>query len=129
MELYIDKYIDRVVANTCFQKLINRELSFSRHSDINEKISDILMTNVQEFKKVMQEGKSDGSFDENADFDLCIATVFGTKNYIINNPSVASRLFGKNVLDETFLENELKPRIKTYLKRLLKSYLVINNES
>lgn len=129
MELIIDKYIDRVVANSCFQKLINRELSFSRHADINEKISDILMTNVQEFKKVMTDGKSDGSFYEDADIDLCIATVFGTKNYIINNPGLTSRLLGKNVLDERFLEDELKPRIKIYLKRLLKSYLVINNES
>jgi AcrR family transcriptional regulator len=128
LELYIDEYVDRVVANTCFQKLITRELSLSRHGDINDKITDILMTNVLEFKKVMQEGVDNGSFFENADVELCIATIYGTKNYIINTPQVASRMLGKNVLDDIFLETELKPRIKIYMKRLLKSYLVIEND-
>lgn len=128
LDLYIDKYIDRVVANSCFQKLINREVSFSKHVDINEKITDILMTNVLEFKKVIQEGIKNGSFFAEADIELCIASVFGTKNYIINTPHVSSRMFGKNVLDATFLETELKPRLKTYMKRLLKSYLDIKND-
>ncbi|MVN20115.1 TetR/AcrR family transcriptional regulator [Mucilaginibacter arboris] len=123
LELYIDKYVDRVVANSCFQKLVNREVSLSRHAEINEKITDILMTNVLEFKKVMQEGVDNGSFFEGADIGLCIATIFGTKNYIINTPQVASRMLGKDVLDENFLESELKPRMKIYMKKLLKSYL------
>lgn len=125
IELFIDKYIDRIVANTGFQKLINREVSLNRHGDLNNKIADILMTNVYEFKKTMQEGIDNGSFFKNADIELCSATVFGTKNYIINSPNLSSRLLGKNVLDENFLETELKPRMKTYMKRLLKSYLVV----
>lgn len=126
--LYIDKYIDRVVANSCFHKLVNREISLSKHSEINDTITNILMTNILEFKKVIQEGINNGSFFEGADIELCVATIFGTKNFIINTPQVASRLLEKNVLDTTFMENEFNPRMKTYMKRLLKSYLVINND-
>jgi AcrR family transcriptional regulator len=128
LELCVDKYVDRVVANSCFQKLINREISLNRHADINEKITSILMGNILEFKKVMQEGVNNGSFSKDADIELCIATIFGTKNYIINTPHIASRMLGKNVLDENFLESELKPRMKIYMKRLLKSYLDTNND-
>jgi AcrR family transcriptional regulator len=124
----IDKYIDRVVANSCFHKLVNREVSLSKHPDITEKITGILMVNVLEFHKVIEEGVTNGSFIKDADIDLCIATIFGTKNFIINTPQVASRILGNDVLDGSYMEKEFNPRMKTYMKRLLKSYLVIEND-
>ncbi len=128
LERCIDKYIDRVAANSCFQKLVNREMSLSKHGEITDKITDILMTNILEFKKVMQEGIDNGSFFKDADIELCIAAIFGTKNYIINTPQIASRLLGRDVLDENFMETELNPRMKLYMKRLLKSYLTTKND-
>lgn len=125
LDLCIDQYLDRVVANSCFHKLVNREISLNRHADINEQITDILMLNINEFKKVLKEGVDNGTFYKAADLELCIATIFGTKNYIINTPHVSSKMLGKNVLDAAFLELELKPRMKTYLKKLLQSYLAI----
>ncbi len=128
LERCIDKYIDRVVVNSCFHKLVNREVSLNRPAEMNDKITDILMVNVMEFKKVMQEGVDNGSFFEGADLELCVATIFGTKNYIINTPHLSSRILGKDVMDQGFMETEMNPRMKTYMKRLLKSYLVIEND-
>ena len=128
LERCIDIYIDRILINSCFHKLVNREISLNRHGEVNDKITDILMVNALEFKKVMQEGVDNGSFFEAADIELCVATIFGTKNYIINAPHIASRLLGKDVFDQHFLETEMNQRMKTYLKRLLKSYLVIEND-
>ncbi len=128
LERCIDKYIDRIVVNSCFHKLVNREISMNKHAEMNDKITDIFMVNVMEFKKVIQEGIDNGSFFEGADTDLCVATIFGTKNYIINTPHVASRLLGKNVLDQHFMEMEMNPRLKIYMKRLLKFYLAIKND-
>jgi AcrR family transcriptional regulator len=123
----IDKYIDRVVANSCFHKLINREVSLSKHPEITEKITDILMTNVLEFKKVIKEGIDNGAFFEDADVELCVATIYGTKNFIINMPQIASRMLGDDVLNQDYLDEKLNPRLKTYMKKLLKSYLVKND--
>ncbi len=128
LESCVDKYIDRIIANTRFHKLINREISLNNHVEICDKIVDILMANVMEFKKVIQEGISNGSFFKDTDIELCIATIFGTKNYIINAPQLSSRVMGENVLDENYLETQLKPRMKIYMKRLLKSYLVTKND-
>lgn len=127
LEGCIEKYIDRVVANSCFHKLINREVSLSKHPDITDKITDILMTNVLEFKKVIADGIDNGSFFEDADVELCVATIYGTKNFIINMPQVASRMLGNNVLTQDYLDDELNPRMKIYMKKLLKSYLVKND--
>src|SRR5450432_288394 len=58
----IDNYVDRIIVNNCFQKLINREMSISKRGDLNDKITRILMTNVMEFKKLFDEGIKNGSF-------------------------------------------------------------------
>ncbi|WP_419801939.1 TetR/AcrR family transcriptional regulator [Mucilaginibacter sp.] len=128
LEQCTDKYLDRVFENRCFHKLVNREVSLSNHPEINAKISDILMVNIREFKKVMQEGIDDGSFFKDADIDLSIITIFGTKNFIINMPKVASQMLENDVQQEDFLQATMKPRMKTYLKRILKSYLVIEHD-
>ncbi|HWZ02911.1 MAG TPA: TetR/AcrR family transcriptional regulator [Mucilaginibacter sp.] len=128
LDLCIDKYVDRIIVNNCFQKLINREMSMSKRSDLTDKITAILMINVMEFKKIFDEGVKNGSFHKDTDSELVTATIFGTKNYIINAPHISSLMLGHDIRDEKFLEEKLKPRIKIYMKRLLKAYLMNDND-
>lgn len=125
----IDNYVDRIIVNNCFQKLINREMSIGKRTELTDKITKILMVNVLEFKKLFDEGIKNGSFDKNIDTQLITATIFGTKNYIINSPHVASLMLGHDIRDEKFLEEKLKPRLKIYMKRLLKGYLMKDNDN
>jgi len=124
MERCIDNYVERIIANNCFQKLINRELTLSKRTELTDKMANILMTNVQEFKKIMQEGIDKGLFDKDIDQELTIMVIFGTKSYVINSAHISSRVLGHDVYDASFLETELKPRMKIFMKKLLKSYLV-----
>jgi AcrR family transcriptional regulator len=124
MERCIENYVERIITNNCFQKLINRELSLNKRSEVTDKMTTILMANVYEFKKILKEGIDSGLFYADVDQDLVVVTIFGTKNYIVNSPHIVSRLFEQDSLDEVFLEKELKPRMKIYMTRLLKSYLV-----
>ena len=125
----IDNYVERIIVNNCFQKLINRELSMSKRSELSDKITDILMINVLEISKILDEGIKNGTFFKDTDTQLAIATIFGTKNYIINTPNISSLMLGHDVRDEKYLEEQLKPRVKTYMKRLLKAYLVNDNDN
>jgi len=125
----IDNYVERIIANNCFQKLINREVSMTKRGDLSDKIIEILMVNVIEVKKIIEEGVSSGQFHHDADVPLVIATLFGTKNYIVNMPQLSSMVIGHDIRDEKFMEEELKPRVKTYMKRLLKAYLVNEHDN
>jgi AcrR family transcriptional regulator len=125
----IDNYVDRIIVNNCFQKLINRELSMNKRWELSDKITEILMVNVIELKKILDEGIKNGSFFKDIDTQLVIATIFGTKNYVINTPHISSLLLGHDIRDEKFLEEKLKPRIKKYMKRLLKAYLMTDNDN
>jgi len=123
MERCIENYVDRIVNNSCFQKLINREL-FNKRSEITDKMSTILMTNVYEIEKIIQEGIDSGQFYSDTDPEMVVMTIFGTKNYVVNSPQITSRLLRIDVLDDHYLDTSLKPRMKVYMKKLIKSYLV-----
>lgn len=125
----IDNYVERIIVNNCFQKLINRELSMNKRGELTDKITEILMVNVLEIKKILDEGIRNKSFFADTDTELLITTIFGTKNYIINTPNISTFLLGHNVSDEKYLEEKLKPRIKVYMKRLLKAYLMNDNDN
>jgi AcrR family transcriptional regulator len=125
----IDNYVDRIIVNNCFQKLINREISMNKRWDLTDKITEILMVNVFEIKKILDEGIKKGSFFKDIDVQMVIASIFGTKNYIINSPHISSLMLGHDIRDEKFLEEKLKPRVKIYMKRLLKAYLMNDNDN
>ena len=124
LELYIENYVERIISNTCFQKLINRELASSKHTELNTKMTTMLMANVLEFKKIMFDGIESGLFYKDIDPEMAILTIFGTKNYLINSPQFVSTMLGHDIRDDAYLEAELKPRLKAHMKRLMKSYLV-----
>ncbi len=129
LALCMDKYVDRIIVNNCFQKLINREITMNKRGELTDKITEMLMVNVIEIKKILDEGIKNGSFFKDIDIQLVIASIFGTKNYIINTPHLSSLILGHDIRDEKFMEEQLKPRIKIYMKRLLKAYLMTDNDN
>jgi TetR/AcrR family transcriptional regulator len=121
---YIDLYAERVVNNSCFQKMLYQEIAMNRRNELSENISNILLLNVSEFHKILAEGIEKGEFKKDIDFELVTCTLYGTKNFIMNAPQMASMMFGYDTQDEKNLEEKFKPRIKVYLKTLMKAYLV-----
>lgn len=123
----IESYADKMMANSCFQKIIYREMSLSQRSSVTDKIIQMLSENTSEIKKILLDGIANGSF-ENVDVEMLIATMFGTKSYIINSSQMASFLIGKDTTDPKILEEEVKPRLKSHLKKMFKAYLTKHNE-
>ena len=129
LEKYVEIYGDRVVNNSCFQRLLYQEMSMNRRSDISDKIRNILMKSVSEIHKILQEGINKGEFKKDTDPQMVVATLYGTKNFIINTPLMSSAMLGFDIQDDKLLEEKLKPRLKSYLKNLLKAYLVNDNDN
>jgi len=128
VETYVDMYAERVVNNNCFQKMLYQEMSMNKRTELSESLTRILMENVNEFHKILKEGVDNGEFNEDVDFEMVTATLYGTKNFIINAPQLTSMMLGYDILDESNLEEKFKPRIKAYQKKLLRAYLVKEND-
>jgi TetR/AcrR family transcriptional regulator len=123
MEKYIELYGDKVVSNNCFQKLLYQEIGMNRGNDLSNKLRDMLLKNVTELNKILKEGIANGEFKKDIDIAMVIATLYGTKNYILNTPMMAEPLLGYDITDEKMVETRLKPQIKSFMKTLLKAYL------
>jgi AcrR family transcriptional regulator len=126
MEKYIEMYGDKVVSNNCFQKLLYQEMGMNRGNDLSDKLRDMLLKNVTELDKILREGIASGEFKTDIDIPMVVASLYGTKNYIINTPMMSSALLGYDINDEKMIETKLKPQIKSYMKNLLKAYLLNN---
>ena len=96
----------------------------AKRGELTEKISAILMKNVSELYKIIREGIDNGEFNTDVDMELVVATIYGTKNFIVNAPHLTSIMLGFDTQSDKMLEEKLKPRIKLYLKKLLKAYLL-----
>lgn len=129
IEQYIDLYVQRVVNNNCFQKMLYQELAMQRRGQLSDEIVGILMTNVLELKKIIQDGIDKGEFNKDVDVELVIATIYGTKNFVINAPQLTTSMLGYDIQDEKILEETFKPRIEAYMKKLLRAYLVNEHDN
>jgi AcrR family transcriptional regulator len=127
MEQYIEMYGDKVVSNNCFQKLLYQEMGMNRGNDLSDKLRDLLLKNVTELDKILNEGIAKGEFKKDIDIPMVIATLYGTKNYILNTPLIASALLQYDIRDDKMIETKLKPQIKSFMKNLMKAYLLSNN--
>lgn len=129
IEKYIEMYTQRVVNNNCFQKMLYQELAMQRRGELSDQITEILMKNTSEVKKLLLEGVNNGEFKSDIDVEMVIATIYGTKNFIVNSPQLTSKVLGFDIQNEKLLEERLKPRIELYLKTLLKSYLLNEHDN
>jgi TetR/AcrR family transcriptional regulator len=129
IEKYIEMYAERVVNNNCFQKMLYQEMAMQRRGDLADRISDILMKSVAELHKILQEGIDNGEFIQDVDKEMVVATIYGTKNFIINAPQLTSAMLGYDIQNDRLLEERLKPRIAAYLKKLLKAYLLKEHDN
>jgi AcrR family transcriptional regulator len=127
METYIEMYGDKVVSNNCFQKLLYQEMGMNRGNDLSDKLRDMLLKNVTELDKILREGIDSGEFKADIDIPMVIASLYGTKNFILNTPMMSIPLLGYDIRDEKMIEIRLKPQIKSFMKNLMKAYLLSNN--
>jgi TetR/AcrR family transcriptional regulator len=109
--------------------MLYQELAMQRRGQLSDEIAGILMTNVLELKKIIQDGIDKGEFNKDVDIDLVIATIYGTKNFIINAPQLTTTMLGYDIQDEKILEEVFKPRIEVYMKKLLRAYLVNEHDN
>src|SRR3989442_710535 len=56
IEMMIDFYVDRIVSHNRFSRILHRELSLQQRSEMHNAIADILLRNLQEIRKIIQEG-------------------------------------------------------------------------
>ncbi|QXU41323.1 TetR/AcrR family transcriptional regulator [Pedobacter sp. D749] len=81
----IEGYVNRILNNTAFHKMMHRELSLTQRPEMYDKIKDAMSHNMQIIDRIITDGIEDGSFNK-VDVRMVIATIMGTITNIVISP-------------------------------------------
>ncbi|HYK75561.1 MAG TPA: TetR family transcriptional regulator [Daejeonella sp.] len=123
----VEMYVERVMGNNSFHRLIHREMSLQQRSETSDFIADTLLKNVGEVKRIIEEGIQNGSFRK-VDVEMTVATILGTKLFLVNSSMISSRMMGVDMTDPQVLVEEIKPRLKAHLKDFLHAHLTCHDK-
>ena len=122
METIIEGYVNQMLANSDFHQIIYRELSLD-NSPMRESITDHILTNMRNIHLILEQGQADGSFRNDIDKHLLMATITGTIVQTIKSPYLSMKMIGKNPVTDSLYEETHKIRLKNYLKTLVGGYI------
>lgn len=123
MERLIDVYVDRIFSQFRFHRILHRQISLQRRSELNELIIQVLMKNVDEVRKLINEGIESGEFRK-IDADLLIVTLTGTVSQLTLSSALSSRIMGVETEGCYFKDDQVTDRIKVYMKDLVSQLLL-----
>ncbi|GAA4211888.1 TetR family transcriptional regulator [Pedobacter jeongneungensis] len=81
----IEGYVNRILNNTAFHKMMHRELSLTQRPEMYDKIKDAMSHNMQLIDRIITDGIEDGTFNK-VDVRMVIATIMGTITNIVIAP-------------------------------------------
>jgi AcrR family transcriptional regulator len=119
----IDLYVERIVGDGSFHKVVFRELTLEHRTEHRELILSGIEQNWKIIISYIEEGQERGLFKADIDPEFTIASMFGTMFQLVNMPSWTSRLTGET--DEKYINTEgFKNRLRTHLKTMMSAHLL-----
>ncbi len=117
----IEGYVNRILSNPAFHKMMHRELSLTQRPLMYDKIKGAMRNNMQFIERIITDGIEDGSFNQ-VDVRMVIATIMGTITNIVISPNkviLCSNFDLNNPKDK----KTIKDRATAHLKDLTTVYL------
>ncbi len=123
VNLLIDNYIEKVMKQQCFHRILAREQVLNTTGTTAELILQMKKTNQEIIGRLIHEGQRKGEFRKNVDISLMVATLIGTAYNLVTTKHYYRDLNNlKDVSDEEF-EKILRKKLSTHLKFLFKAIL------
>jgi AcrR family transcriptional regulator len=122
LESVIDLYVEKMLSNHCFHKIIHREISLQQHGEMHQLITDSLLKNSQEVARIIHDGQEKKLFRQ-VDVEMTICTFFGTIRNLVNSSALAARLLNMENSAALLESPNIKSRLKTHLKDLMHAHL------
>lgn len=82
----IEGYVNRILSNTAFHKMMHRELSLTQRPEMYDKIKDAMGQNMYVIERIITDGIEEGSFNQ-VDVRMVIGTIMGTISHIVISPN------------------------------------------
>ena len=121
LDQIIDYYVDLITSNSRFYQMIHRELGLESRKNLHSNILELISRNWEEVRKALVKGQQEKVFRQDLDMEMVIMTIFGLVNQ--SSQSKILKLLTKNNNPDS--REDIKTRVKNYLKILLHDHLII----
>ena len=123
LELLIDHYIEKIMNQQCFSRIMVRE-QVVNHTGITAKlITQMKKRNQEIISKLIHQGQKKGEFKRNIDIPLMMATLVGTAGHLIATQPYYREINNLQLMSEEEFQKHIKKKLSQHLKKLFKAIL------
>jgi len=119
----IDNFIDKVISNQCFHKIMTREQMVSKGSKTYQLIHQLKKTNQALIQQLIKEGQKKAEFKKNVDIPLMMVTLIGTINHLLTTKHYYREINNLQSLTDEEFEKHLRKKLSNHLKFVFKALL------
>ena len=123
MNILIDHYIDKMMQQPCFSRIMVREQVLNHTGITAELIFQMKKRNQELISKLIHQGQKKGEFKKNIDIPLMMATLIGTANNLVATQFYYRELNDLQHMSEEEFQKHLKKKLSQHLKKLFKAIL------
>ncbi|MBA3827397.1 MAG: TetR/AcrR family transcriptional regulator [Taibaiella sp.] len=125
--LLVDDYIDKILEQQEFHKIMMREQMINKNSAIALMICETKKRNMELIKKLINEGQKAGQFKKNIDVMLLMTTLIGTTSQLVTTQHFYREVSNHQDMPDDEFQKHLKKKLSTHLKSLFKALLTYEN--
>lgn len=122
LDKVIELYIERILSNPKFHRIMCREISLLQRSGMTENLNNILVKNAKELIKIVKQGIKAKVFRE-VDPEMTVATLFGTISQTTMSVTLSYLMLNETPADTCVIDEKNKIRLKNHLKDLMRAHL------
>jgi len=123
LDLLIDHYIEKIMNQQCFSRIMVREQVVNHTGITAELITQMKKRNQEIISKLIHQGQKKGEFKRNIDIPMMMATLVGTAGHLIaTQPYYREINHLQSMSDEEF-QKHIKKKLSQHLKKLFKAIL------
>lgn len=123
MNTLIDHYIDKIMQQQCFSRIMVREQVLNHTGHTAELIFQMKKKNQELVSKLIHQGQKRGEFKKNIDIPLMMATLIGTANHTIATQHYYREINDLNSISDEEFQKHIKKKLSQHLKKLFKAIL------
>jgi AcrR family transcriptional regulator len=123
LDLLIDHYIEKIMNQQCFSRIMLREQVVNHTGITAELITQMKKRNQQIISKLIHQGQKKGEFKRSIDIPLMMATLVGTAGHIIATQPYYREINNLQSMSEEEFQKYMKKKLSQHLKKLFKAIL------
>jgi AcrR family transcriptional regulator len=123
VDLIIDAYIEVIVKNKRFYRLMIREQVLLREGALCDSMRALKAQNKKLIFSAIRKGQKDGYFQKNIDTHMLAATLFGTVHHVFSNHKFTCEAYKIPEDNEALFYQTVIRKLSDHLKTMFKAFL------